>query len=75
MSGNSVKEPIGVDFYFDGREMTAEDQKRVSDYLQSRKKLLSSKAPGTPAVKKQPKKINKWYLLFQYCSNEDRKFR
>ena len=50
-----VKEPIAVDFYFDGREMTAEDQKRVSEYLQSRKKRPSSKAPGKPAVKKQPK--------------------
>ena len=28
-----IKEPLDVDFYCDGRQMTDEDQKRVSDYI------------------------------------------
>jgi len=32
-----IKEPLDVDFYFTGKEMTAEDQKRVSDYIRKQK--------------------------------------
>ena len=32
-----VKEPLNVDFYFDGRQMTEEDQKRVSVFIAKQK--------------------------------------
>lgn len=32
-----IKEPIGVDFYTTGKEMSAEDQRRVSEYLRAKK--------------------------------------
>ena len=32
-----IKEPLDVDFYFTGKEMTTEDQKRVSDYIRKQK--------------------------------------
>ena len=32
-----IKEPLDVDFYFTGKEMTIEDQKRVSDYIRKQK--------------------------------------
>jgi len=32
-----IKEPLDVDFYVTGKEMTAEDQKRVSDYIRKQK--------------------------------------
>jgi len=41
-----IKEPLNVDFYFDGRQMTTEDQQRVTEYIQNRivqkKKRLDS---------------------------------
>lgn len=40
-----VKEPLHVDFFFDGKQMTDEDQKRVSDYIHQQKdKKKSNKA-------------------------------
>jgi hypothetical protein len=38
-----IKEPLEVDFYVTGKEMTADDQKRVSDYI---KKQKASKSPS-----------------------------
>ena len=32
-----IKEPLDVDFYVTGKEMTTEDQKRVSDYIRKQK--------------------------------------
>ena len=32
-----IKEPLDVDFYLTGKEMTDDDQKRVSDYLKQQK--------------------------------------
>ncbi len=32
-----IKEPLNVDFYFDGRQMTDEDHKRVSDFIAKEK--------------------------------------
>lgn len=32
-----IKEPLNVDFYVTGQEMTDEDQKRVSEYLKQKK--------------------------------------
>lgn len=32
-----IKEPLNVDFYVTGKEMTTEDHKRVSDYIKSQK--------------------------------------
>jgi len=42
-----IKEPLNVDFYFEDKEMTEEDQKRVSDYInrQKNKKKLNKIQP------------------------------
>jgi hypothetical protein len=32
-----IKEPLNVDFYFDDRQMTIEDQKRVSEFIAKQK--------------------------------------
>jgi len=45
-----IKEPLGVDFYVTGKEMTAEDQKRVSDYIRQQK---NKKKPTGSIVKKK----------------------
>ena len=37
-----IKEPLDVDFYVTCKEMTAEDQKRVSDYIRKQKARKSS---------------------------------
>jgi hypothetical protein len=34
-----IKEPLNIDFYTTGRQMTDEDQKRVSDYIRKKKAL------------------------------------
>ena len=31
-----IKEPLNVDFYTTGQQITEEDQKRVSDYIKKR---------------------------------------
>lgn len=36
-----LKEHLEIDFYFDGKEMTAKDQKRVSDFIAKKKKVKS----------------------------------
>jgi len=44
-----IKEPLDVDFYFSGKEMTEEDHKRVSDYIKQqkgKKKAIKSKSKG-----------------------------
>jgi len=38
-----IKEPIQIDFYFDGKEMTTQDQKRVSDFIAKKKTRKSKK--------------------------------
>ena len=45
-----VKGPLNVDFYTTGRQMTQEDQKRVSEYIKKKKELKK---------KKQTKQIDK----------------
>ena len=32
-----IKEPLNLDFYTDGKEMTDKDQKRVNDYIKRKK--------------------------------------
>jgi hypothetical protein len=32
-----IREPLDVDFYFDCRQMSDEDQKRVTDFIKKRK--------------------------------------
>jgi hypothetical protein len=46
-----VKEPLGVDFYVTGKEMTVEDQKRVSDYIKQQK----DKKKGIETIKNKRK--------------------
>jgi len=41
-----IKEPLNVDFYFDGRQMTAEDQKRVSEFIKRKKERKSKRGSG-----------------------------
>jgi hypothetical protein len=43
-----IKEPLNVDFYFDGKQMTDEDQKRVSAYIPQQKDKKK-----TPAQKRK----------------------
>ncbi len=47
-----IKEPINVNFYTTGKQMTDEDQKRVSEYLQREK-----------VNKKRPKQVSKKQLV------------
>jgi len=47
-----IKEPLDVDFYFSGKEMTDEDHKRVSDYIKQQKER---KKP----IKQKNKDVNK----------------
>jgi hypothetical protein len=39
-----IKEPLNVDFYFDGKQMTDDDQKRVSEYIIQQKALKKIKS-------------------------------
>jgi hypothetical protein len=48
-----IKEPIGVDFYVTGKEMTVEDQKRVSDYIKQQKEKKKSIGSKTKDRSKQ----------------------
>ena len=45
-----IKEPLHVDFYTTGKQMTEEDQKRVSEYIKKQREVKQ---------KKQLKKRNK----------------
>lgn len=45
-----IKEPLHVDFYTTGKQMTEEDQKRVSEYIKKQKEVK---------LKKQLKQRNK----------------
>ena len=38
-----IKEPLNVDFYTTGRQMSEEDQKRVSEYIKKQKELKEKK--------------------------------
>ena len=38
-----IKEPLNVDFYTTGKQMTEEDQKRVSAYINRKKELKKKK--------------------------------
>lgn len=38
-----IKEPSHVDFYTTGKQMTEEDQKRVSEYIKKKKELKQKK--------------------------------
>ena len=51
-----IKEPLNVDFYFDDRQMTDEDQKRVSEFIAKQKtqKQRRSRAKGARKSKHQP---------------------
>ncbi len=40
-----IKEPLNVDFYTTGKQMTEEDQKRVSDYLKKKNEVKKKKLP------------------------------
>ena len=44
-----IKELLDVDFYFNGKQMTDDDQKRVSEYIRQQKtmKKVTSKRRGT----------------------------
>jgi hypothetical protein len=48
-----VKEPLNVDFYFDGRQMTEEDQKRVSEFIARQKRVKKIHPRIKSAVKKR----------------------
>jgi len=45
-----IKEPLNVDFYCSGKEMTEEDQKRVSTYILQQKDIKNK------AIQKSKKK-------------------
>jgi hypothetical protein len=51
-----IKEPLNVDFYFDGKQMTDDDQKRVSEYIiqqkASKKIKLNQKKANTNRISK-----------------------
>ena len=34
-----IKEPLNIDFYFDGKQMSEEDPKRVSEFIKKQKEL------------------------------------
>ena len=38
-----IKEPLNVDFYTTGKQMSEEDQKRVSAYIEKKKELKKKK--------------------------------
>ena len=45
-----IKEPLDVDFYVTGKEMTDDDQKRVSDFIKRQK---SKKKPSGETTRKK----------------------
>ncbi len=50
-----IKEPLNVDFYTTGQQMTKEDQNRVSDYIKKQKELKKkkqSKQKGKEALRR-----------------------
>ena len=46
-----IKEPLKVDFYFDSRQMTEEDQKRVSEFIAKQKVLKQRGSRVKPSGK------------------------
>ena len=48
-----IKEPLNVDFYFVGKQMTDEDQKRVSEYIKQQKDIEKPIASKRKHVNKQ----------------------
>lgn len=51
-----IKEPLNVDFYTTGQQMTEEDQKRVSEYIKKKKELKKKKQ-----TKQNDKKHYAWH--------------
>ncbi len=48
-----IKEPLNVDFYFDGRQITDDDQKKVSAYIKQQKSAKKSISAKRRDVSKQ----------------------
>jgi hypothetical protein len=48
-----IKEPLEVDFYFTGKEMSEDDQKRVSDFIKQQKDRKKAIRPKGKDVSKQ----------------------
>ncbi len=46
-----IKEPLNVDFYFDDRQMTEEDQKRVSMFIAKQKGIKQRRSRITLSSK------------------------
>ena len=47
-----IREPLNVDFYCDGRQMTEDDHKRVSDFIKADKLKHSKKNLQKPTTQK-----------------------
>jgi hypothetical protein len=46
-----IEEPLNVDFYFDGRQMTNEDRKRVSELIVKQKELKQRRSRSKLVVR------------------------
>ena len=51
-----IKEPLCVDFYFENKQMTGEDQKRVSEFIAKQK--VKQKRVCLKASSKNKNKLN-----------------
>ena len=47
-----IKEPLNVDFYFEGKQMTDDDQRRVSEFI-ALKKIQKRRKSGTLSQSKK----------------------
>ncbi len=54
-----IKEPLGVDFYFENRQMTEEDQKRVSAFIAKQKESKQRRVRGKASGKNKPNLVER----------------
>lgn len=53
-----IKEPLHVDFYTTGKQMTEADQKRVTEYIRKKKKLKKTKVAKQTKVTTRKRKVH-----------------
>ena len=53
-----IKEPLHVDFYTTGKQMTEEDQKRVTDYIRKEKELKKAKKAKQTKISTSNRKVH-----------------
>ncbi len=48
-----IKEPLNVDFYFNGKQMNDTDQQRVTAFIKQQKELKKAVSPKKKSKRKQ----------------------